>query len=218
VAHSGDLECAASIKQTLVHTVTYVSESEWNLQRKQNRDRLESLVLEYGLAPLPEQRRSFICTKCGSRTCVEGQLNLRYPICIECRCSGFAEDVGYTDDELIAYARACLSLHKNSVETLHDSLKLLGWRFLSHTSEYSKASHIFFFTDPTGQVLRGQGPTEREALTQVLTLAAGKSGFGRDTKPTGPEVETVNTPYSSPYYSTTPEIYHGQNSKNKPTI
>ena len=199
--------------------MTYVSESEWNLQRKQNRDRLESSVLEYGLAPLPEQRRSFICTKCGSRECVEGQLNRRHPECAKCNYHGFAEDQGHTDDELIAYARACLSLHKNSVETLHDSLKLLGWRFLSHTAEYSRdcsPSHTFFFTGPTGQVLKGQGPTEREALTQVLTLADGKSGFGRDPKPTGPKVETVNTSYSSPYYRTTPEIYHGQN--KKPTI
>ena len=202
-----------------MHAVTYVSESEWNLQRKQNRDRLESSVLEHGLAPLPEQRRSFICTKCGSRECVEGQLNRRHPECAKCSYHGFAEDRGHTDDELIAYARACLSLHKNSVETLHDSLKLLGWRFLSHTAEYSRdcsPSHTFFFTSPTGQVLKGQGPTEREALTQVLTLADGKSGFGRDPKPTGPKVETVNTSYSSPYYRTTPEIYHGQN--KKPTI
>ena len=199
--------------------MTYVSESEWNLQRKQNRDRLESLVLEYGLAPLPEQRRSFICTKCGSRECVEGQLNRLHPECAKCNYHGFAEDQGHTDDELIAYARACLSLHKNSVETLHDSLKLLGWRFLSHTAEYSRdcsPPHTFFFTDPTGQVLKGQGPTEREALTQVLTLAEEKSGLGQDTKPTGPKVETVNTSYSSPYYRTTPEIYHGQN--KKPTI
>lgn len=201
-----------------MRAVTYVSESEWNLQRKQNRDRLESSVLEYGLAPLPEQRRSFICTKCGSRECVEGQLNRRHPECAKCSYHGFAEDQGHTDDELIAYARACLSLHKNSVETLHDSLKLLGWRFLSHTAEYSRdcsPSHTFFFIGPTDQVLKGQGPTEREALTQVLTLAE-KSGFGRDTKPTGPKVETVNTSYSSPYYRTTPEIYHGQN--KKPTI
>ena len=181
--------------------MTYVSESE------------------HGLAPLPEQRRSFICTKCGSRECVEGQLNRRHPECAKCSYHGFAEDQGHTDDELIAYARACLSLHKNSVETLHDSLKLLGWRFLSHTAEYSRdcsPSHTFFFTGPTGQVLKGKGPTEREALTQVLTLADGKSGFGRDPKPTGPKVETVNTSYSSPYYRTTPEIYHGQN--KKPTI
>ena len=201
--------------------MTYVSESEWNLQRKQNRDRLESSVLEHGLAPLPEQRRSFICTKCGSRECVEGQLNRRHLECAWCSYQGFAEDQGHTDDELIAYARACLSLHKNSVETLHDSLKLLGWRFLSHTAEYSKdcsPAHTFFFTGVTGQVLKGQGPTEREALTQVLTLADGKSGFGRDTKPTEPKAETVNTSYSSPYYRTTPEIYHGQNSKNKPTL
>ena len=200
--------------------MTYVSESEWNLQRKKNRDRLESLVLEYGLAPLPEQRRSFICTKCGSRECVEGQLNRLHPECAKCSYHGFAEDQDHTDDELIAYARACLSLHKNSVETLHDSLKLLGWLFLSHTAEYSSigpASHTFFFTGVTGQVLKGQGQTEHEALTQVLTLAE-KSGFGRDAKPTGPKVETVNTSYSSPYYRTTPEIYHGQNSKNKPTL
>ena len=198
--------------------MTYVSESEWNLQRKQNRDRLESLVLEYGLAPLPEQRRSFICTKCGSRECVEGQLNRRHPECAKCSYHGFAEDQGHTDDELIAYARACLSLNKNSVETLHDSLKLLGWRLMSHTAEYSKdcsPAHTFFFTGVTGQVLKGQGQTEHEALTQVLTLAE-KSGFGRDAKPTGPKVETVNTSYSSPYYRTTPEIYHGQN--KKPTI
>ena len=198
--------------------MTYVSESEWNLQRKQNRDLLESLVLEYGLAPLPEQRRSFICTKCGSRECVEGQLNRRHPECAKCSYHGFAEDQGHTDDELIAYARACLSLHKNPVETLHDSLKLLGWRLLSHTAEYSKdcsPAHTFFFTGVTGQVLKGQGQTEHEALTQVLTLAE-KSGFGRDAKPTGPKVETVNTSYSSPYYRTTPEIYHGQN--KKPTI
>ena len=198
--------------------MTYVSESEWNLQRKQNRDRLESSVLEHGLAPLPEQRRSFICTKCGSRECVEGQLNRRHPECAKCSYHGFAEDQGHTDDELIAYARACLSLNKNSVETLHDSLKLLGWRLMSHTAEYSKdcsPAHTFFFTGVTGQVLKGQGQTEHEALTQVLTLAE-KSGFGRDAKPTGPKVETVNTSYSSPYYRTTPEIYHGQN--KKPTI
>ena len=199
--------------------MTYVSESEWNLQRKQNQDRLESLVLEYGLAPLPEQRRSFICTKCGSRECVEGQLNRRHPECAKCSYHGFAEDQGHTDDELIAYARACLSLHKNSVETLHDSLKLLGWRLMSHTAEYSKdcsPAHTFFFTGVTGQVLKGQGPTEREALTQVLTLAEEKSWLGQDTKPTGPKVETINTSYSSPCYRTTPEIYHGQN--KKPTI
>ncbi len=199
--------------------MTYVSESEWNLQRKQNRDLLESLVLEHGLAPLPEQRRSFICTKCGSRECVEGQLNRRHPECAKCSYHGFAEDQGHTDDELIAYARACLSLNKNSVETLHDSLKLLGWRLMSHTAEYGKdcsPAHTFFFTGVTGQVLKGQGPTEREALTQVLTLAEEKSGLGQDTKPTGPKVETVNTSYSSPYYRTTPEIYHGQN--KKPTI
>jgi len=204
-----------------VHAVTYVSESEWNLQRKQNRDRLESLVLEYGLAPLPEQRRSFICTKCGSRECVEGQLNRRHPECAKCSYHGFAEDQGHTDDELIAYARACLSLNKNSVETLHDSLKLLGWRLMSHTAEYSKdcsPAHTFFFTGVTGQVLKGQGPTEREALTQVLTLAEEKSGLGQDTKPTGPKVETVNTSYRSLSYRTTPENFHGQNSKNKPTL
>ena len=92
---------------------------------------------------------------------------------------------------------------------------------MSHTAEYSKdcsPSHTFFFTGVTGQVLKGQGPTEREALTQVLTLAEEKSWLGQDTKPTGPKVETVNTSYSSLYYRTTPENFHGQNSKNKPTL
>ena len=92
---------------------------------------------------------------------------------------------------------------------------------MSHTAEYSNnspTSHTFFFTGVTGQVLKGQGPTEREALTQVLTLAEEKSWLGQDTKPTGPKVETVNTSYSSLYYRTTPENFHGQNSKNKPTL
>ncbi len=53
---------------------------------------------------LPKQERGFICTKCGSHECKPGTLNDKHPPCAKCDYLGFAQDTGYTADQL----RTCI--------------------------------------------------------------------------------------------------------------
>ena len=52
---------------------------------------------------LPKQERGFICTKCGSHECKPGTLNDKHPPCAKCDYLGFAQDTGYTADQLRTY-------------------------------------------------------------------------------------------------------------------
>ena len=52
---------------------------------------------------VPEQSRSFLCTKCGSHECEEGTITKDYPPCAKCGYLGFAASNGHTDEALLAY-------------------------------------------------------------------------------------------------------------------
>lgn len=54
---------------------------------------------------LPKKKRSFICTKCGSGTCIEGQEYQEHPAC-KCGYLGFAGDILYSDEDMHAYVDA----------------------------------------------------------------------------------------------------------------
>ena len=57
------------------------------------------------LPPLPKKPRSFLCTKCGGRTC-EGSIDVPHPVCI-CGYLGFAADEGHTDAAMQVYGQQC---------------------------------------------------------------------------------------------------------------
>lgn len=58
--------------------------------------------------PIPEQKYSFLCTKCGSNRCVEEDKAKQHPRCgnLDCGYMGFGFPVNYTKEEMEAYGRA----------------------------------------------------------------------------------------------------------------
>jgi hypothetical protein len=73
---------------------------------------------------LPKQERGFICTKCGSHECKPGTLNDKHPPCAKCDYLGFAQDTGYTADQL----RTCIeqSAAEAREQMREECVKLIG--------------------------------------------------------------------------------------------
>lgn len=77
-------------------------------QRDELRDRFvdQQSDKDIVLPPLPEKRRRFFCTKCGSSECTPDTVKDKHPLCV-CGYLGFGEDCDYNDDEMRDYGRAC---------------------------------------------------------------------------------------------------------------
>lgn len=59
------------------------------------------------LPPLPEKRRTFFCTKCGSSECRPRTAAFAHPECAKCEYLGFGRDCDYNDAETLAYGQQC---------------------------------------------------------------------------------------------------------------
>ena len=57
---------------------------------------------------MPERRRSFLCTKCGSHECIKGYEKADTPPCAKCGYLGFAQDLDYTEEQMKQYGRDLL--------------------------------------------------------------------------------------------------------------
>ena len=74
------------------------------------------------LPQLPDQPRAFLCTKCGGHTC-EGDIKQKHPVCAKCGYLGFADDVGYTADQMRDYGQQCREAAlKEAAETARNCL------------------------------------------------------------------------------------------------
>jgi hypothetical protein len=56
--------------------------------------------------PVPEQKYSFLCTKCGSNECEKGDEAKQHPRCGKCSYLGFGFPDNYTKEDMEAYGRA----------------------------------------------------------------------------------------------------------------
>jgi len=55
--------------------------------------------------PVPEQKYSFLCTKCGSTEC-QGDIKEKHPHCAKCSYLGFSFPNNYTKEDMEAYGLA----------------------------------------------------------------------------------------------------------------
>lgn len=65
----------------------------------------EALLLELqkdplSLVTLPEKKRAFICTKCGSSECEPESARKKHPLCAKCNYIGFGTDILYSDEDV----------------------------------------------------------------------------------------------------------------------
>ena len=69
---------------------------------------------------LPERRRGFLCTKCGSRECELQTAKNTHPKCAKCDYLGFGQDLGYSDAEMRQAMRKAVAeyIKRQKVEPL----------------------------------------------------------------------------------------------------
>lgn len=194
------------------------AEKDYAAERQAKAEQLAVRAGELGLLPPPEKNRMFVCSKCYGNVCRSGTQYLKNPPCADCDYLGHADDVGHSDEALLAYAKANLDALGYDAETVsaaqsRSKLKAAGWTMVSHTVHHgaSGVTHEIFFTSRSNQVLIGRSDAESAALAQIVAKIESRN---KDTEGSKSDAKTtVNTSQlrpQPPYYSTTPGIYHGQ--------
>lgn len=91
------------------------------------------------LPALPQKRRGFICTKCGSSECRPDTLHREHPECDVCGYCGFAQDLDYNDVELQAYALTAIATERARADALEAALSDVLEMAQEHADHFAAA-------------------------------------------------------------------------------